>query len=291
MNTVYEAKAKLDGIELSIQCILIKIDNAKSKQLPHYHEYIELLYVFKGEIEVWMGGGTANISEGEFVLVNSKVAHTVYGVCEENSYFVVKIAPQVLYVSEQFLYDFKYIIPFLQVSPNQNKIFHKDDIKDSNWHNLFESLLREWTKKAFGYELAIKTHVYQLFLWIIRFCHQNDPSFNTDITITDEFAALMHTAIDYVDKNYIDASAKEVAKVCNLSYSYFSRSFKRLTKKSFSEYLNSVRISKAEHLLITTNLTITEIALQVGYNSSSHFIQAFKKHKNTTPKQFRKQFI
>lgn len=291
MRVKYEEKAKIDGVELSIQCILMQIGNKKNDIVPHYHEYIELLYVFTGKIEVWMGGNSANISQGEFVLINSKVAHTVNGIYEDNSYLVVKIAPEVLYVSEQFLYDFKYIIPFLQISPSQNKVFSKDDLKDSIVHSLFENMLQEWTEKGFGYELAIKTNVYQLFLWIIRHCHQNDASFNTDFEITDELATSLQRAIDYVDKNYVHATTKEVAQICNLSYSYFSRSFKKLMNKSFSQYLNSVRISKAESLIVTTNLSITEIALQVGYSTSSHFIQEFRKQKGISPKQFRDKFL
>lgn len=288
---VYEEKAKLDGMELPIQCILITITDQKNEQVPHYHEYIEMLYVFSGKIEVWMGGDICCINRGEFVLINSKVAHTVVGLHRENKYLVVKVAPEVLYVGEQFLYDFKYIIPFLQVASNQNKVFSGADIAGSTVPYLFESMLSEWNEKSFGYEMAIKTHVLELFLWIIRYCHKHDPYFNTDLKITSELASSLQKAMEYVDKNYCYTSAKEVAKLCNLSYSYFSRCFKQVMNKSFCEYLNAVRIRVAENLLVTTKLSMTEIATHVGYATSSYFIEQFKKQKKISPKQFRERFL
>lgn len=82
-----------------------------------------------------------------------------------------------------------------------------------------------------------------------------------------------------------------MAALCHMSYSYFSRMFKKVVHRSFREYLNYIRISKSELLLATTDLSITDIAMQTGFSTSSYFIQQFKLYKKISPKQFRKKFI
>ena len=98
--------------------------------------------------------------------------------------------------------------------------------------------------------------------------------------------------LDYVNKNYDqDISVAQMAKMCNMSYSYFSRMFKLIMKQGFREYLNFVRIKKSELLLFKTDLSITEIAIRTGFSSSSYYIQQFKIVKKISPKQFRKKFV
>ena len=89
---------------------------------------------------------------------------------------------------------------------------------------------------------------------------------------------------------YSDITALDVAKHCNLSYSYFSRTFKKIMKQSFTEYLNSYRISKAEYLLSATDKSIVEIADELGFSTPSYFIQQFKAKKNISPKKYRTNF-
>lgn len=97
---------------------------------------------------------------------------------------------------------------------------------------------------------------------------------------------------DYVSEHYSESiTAEDAAGICSMSYSYFSRFFKRVMKKSFSEYVNFVRISEAEKLLVSTDLNITEIAMQTGFSTSSYFIYQFKKMKSVSPKQFRNRFV
>ena len=60
--------------------------------------------------------------------------------------------------------------------------------------------------------------------------------------------------------------------------------------RNFSEYVNLVRVSKAEHMLASSNMPITEVALEVGFTTSSYFIEQFKYFKAITPKQFRIKF-
>ena len=98
--------------------------------------------------------------------------------------------------------------------------------------------------------------------------------------------------MDFIANNFRDdITVSDAAAMCNVSYSYFSRIFKQITKHSFSEYLNYIRITEAEKLLASTDLSMTEIAMQTGFSTSSYFIQQFKLHKHISPKQFRKNIL
>ena len=69
--------------------------------------------------------------------------------------------------------------------------------------------------------------------------------------------------------------------------SYFCRIFKSAIGATFTEYLNFVRICKAEKKLATTSESILEISAEVGFSSVSYFNKIFKKYKNCSPSAYR----
>ena len=76
---------------------------------------------------------------------------------------------------------------------------------------------------------------------------------------------------------------KELAKSYGMSYSHFSRSFKKVTGVTFKNYLNRTRISKAEQLLFSKTCSVSEAAIACGYNSISYFIKVYRLFTGTTP--------
>jgi AraC-like DNA-binding protein len=81
----------------------------------------------------------------------------------------------------------------------------------------------------------------------------------------------------------------EVAEVANMSKEAFCRFFKERTGKTFTEFLNQLRIHKACHHLQESDLSVSQIAYQTGFQNLSNFNRAFKKYTQHTPKAFRKQ--
>ena len=78
-----------------------------------------------------------------------------------------------------------------------------------------------------------------------------------------------------------------VADYVNVSPSHFSTIFSQELSMTFIEYLTSVRISKAQEKLRTTNLKSAEIAYKVGYNDPHYFSHVFKKETGLRPTDFR----
>ncbi len=111
-------------------------------------------------------------------------------------------------------------------------------------------------------------------------------------TITSENRSLTHAqlqqTLDYIHTHLSqDLSLVQIARVINISPTYFASLFKRATGISPHQYVIKRRVERAKLLLKTTDLTIADIALQVGFSSQSHLTQHFKRLTRMTPKQVR----
>lgn len=96
-------------------------------------------------------------------------------------------------------------------------------------------------------------------------------------------------AIQFIDQHLKDElSLKDVAEYVHLNPSYFSVLFKEQVNLTFSEYITRRRMQRAKELLITTNLTISEVAEESGYKTTKYFIKLFKEMEGTTPNVYRK---
>ena len=93
--------------------------------------------------------------------------------------------------------------------------------------------------------------------------------------------ALIHAR--YAEELTAASLCAEVA----MSYSHFSRTFRRVTGESFRKYLSRVRLAHAQRLLLTTERSVTEIALDCGFGSASYFCMQFKAHKGVSPTEYR----
>lgn len=99
-------------------------------------------------------------------------------------------------------------------------------------------------------------------------------------------------AMSYVDQHLEQQlSLKEVAAYVHLNSSYFSVLFKEQTKMTFSEYVTRSRLQKAKNLLMGSNMSVSDIAEAVGYNTSKYFIKLFKEYEGQTPSKYRKTAI
>ncbi len=94
---------------------------------------------------------------------------------------------------------------------------------------------------------------------------------------------------EYIDEHLNeDLSLAELSEMVYFNSSYFSRKFKQETGKNLSEYINDARIVKAKNLLEETNMKIQDIAINVGYKSSTYFSYCFKKATGVSPTDYRK---
>jgi len=96
-------------------------------------------------------------------------------------------------------------------------------------------------------------------------------------------------AIAYVEAHLGEAiGLKEAAALVHMNASYFSALFKEQCGMTFSEFLTRKRVAKAKELLLTTNLSVEEIAARVGYQTARYFVEVFKEQVGLSPHRYRK---
>ena len=101
--------------------------------------------------------------------------------------------------------------------------------------------------------------------------------------------ARMIEIMNYVQANYIDITLDDLAEKFYLSKPYLSKYIKEKSGMTFGELVKKIRMKKAKALLKSSNMTVENIALSVGYQNVEHFNRLFKKAYNMTPMQFRNQ--
>lgn len=281
-----EGKAKLQNVDLSMQCIFMSVGESKEfGEMAHYHEYIELLYGIDCDIEVWINGNIYPFKTGDLIIINSMEAHQLKFLMNKNDYIVIKFSPQQLYTSEQSVYEIKYLLPFTLNDFSSDRRISADVIKDTTVPDSIRTIYSEWEEKSYGYELAIRTHIFQIILWLLRYRNKTNPELLTNINLPPVLAK----ALGFISQNLSNVTASDVANFCGYSYTYFSEIFKNSMHVNFRDYLLRARINEAEKLLLTTDTDITDIALSTGFSTASHFIKQFKTVKGTTPTKFRVQ--
>lgn len=287
MNPAHEEKIQV-GNDSSFHCLSHIQYNKKGFSIqPHYHNYIEIIYDIEGDNEVCLNDSHYAFKTGDLVLINSGYVHSFS--CGDGCYMVLRFDPDLLYSSSQSTIELKYILPFILNSFEHQVVFTKEELENANICHLLFEIYEEYQKQKYGWELSIRSKINEIFLWFLRHWHNQNINIELRLSSYEHSAKWLHKVFSYVSKNYgSDINAQQMAELCSMSYSYFSRTFKKIMKKSFSEYLTYVRINEAEKLLMTTDMNITEIAMQTGFSTSSYFIQQFKSIKNISPKQYRK---
>jgi len=108
----------------------------------------------------------------------------------------------------------------------------------------------------------------------------------------NEYLSRIYKVQDYIEKNYFkNTSVEKLAEVAGFSKYHFNRIFKSILNESISQYVNRIRIEHALFLLgYRTDLSITDIALELGYADSAIFSRAFKTYYEMSPSAYRKKY-
>lgn len=292
MQISVEPKRAVNGVFYPFHCHEQELRGRGSMSWPHLHNYIELLYCTAGSADLTIGEGIYPLAVGDLALVNSHEVHCVSATDPVRThYLVLKFEPEMLFSAEQSAFELRYMLPFVLRQSPYEKVITAAGLQGTGIPELLYDTLAEYEKKDYGFEMAIRANACRVFLWILRRWHATQPDAAWGMGIDAETAALLQRAMDFVEENYAQPFAmRDVADRLHMGYSSFSRFFLKYTCRSFAEYVNSVRIQKAEVLLATTDMNVTEIAMATGFSSASYFIQRFRETNAVTPKKYRARF-
>jgi len=106
-----------------------------------------------------------------------------------------------------------------------------------------------------------------------------------------KYKSQIKDAVHFIRKNYVTKiKLKQISKSAALSMFHFSRIFKTVTRMTPFEYVTRRRIARAKELLLMTDVPITEISFDIGFESMTTFSNLFKKRVGMSPSEFRKRY-
>ena len=287
METICEKAATVDGVTAPVECLDLKKRSDSPDLYAHFHDYVELLYLYDGKLRVWLNGKEYAFNEGELIIINSKESHRLESAAPESRYYVIKFNPEILWASNGSVKETRYVLPFLNSSSTHPRVFPASFVSEAGIGALVADAVSAWKNRPVGYELLLRGDVLKIFGHVVGCL--SDLGVEIKYTVgSGSLYGIMDNIIDYVNKNFTSCDERELAKRYKVSYSYFSRTFKQMMNMSFKEYINYLRINEAQRLLLTTGKSITDISMEMGFSSPSHFINVFRRHMGRAPKQYRK---
>lgn len=253
----------------------------------HYHKEYELLYVSKGSGIRFVGDNVQEFNEGELVLVGAYLPH----LWRNDLSSKLDVDSNVKIVVIKFLKD------FIGKGVFDNPEFYavKDMLKSADLGVLFsKETSQEFKDRLLGFDdlNAPEKSIELLSLLHELSLEKIDKQISTlDMRqYSSENGSKLDVVMKFISINYASCiSLKDVAEIACLTENSFCRYFKNLTNKSFVKFLNEVRIRNAAKLLVSTNKSISEIAMEVGFPSITNFNKQFKIVQSETPKIYRER--
>lgn len=152
-----------------------------------------------------------------------------------------------------------------------------------------KQFMKEYENKQIGYEEMLEALAKLITHMLIRAVEGITDKSNKEEQVDEKNIA---EVIAYIHQNFGEKlTIKRLAEIINMSESHFIRMFKKQVHLSPIAYLIKTRIQKCKKLLRDTSQSITEIALQCGFNSTSHFSAVFTKQIGMTPTEYRELYI
>ena len=236
-------------------------------QPDHYHSFYEIFYLWSGSCRFLLKDTVYQMySAGE--------------VCE-----IVMI-----YFKEEYLHLTDRSADSLTSISGQGLQLHSfmgsvPTVYQEYLHSLLTRMLTENSRFDRYSEHFERCYLEELLLMLMRHSVMNEKE--PDLLNSRDADILLATK--YIYNNFRKPlTLEEVSSVASLSPTYFSKKFKLITGMGFKEYLNYVRLKHAQTALLTTNSSITDIALEYGFNDSNYFKDLFKKVYGKSPREYRK---
>ena len=281
-----EGITTVNHVPQAIECLIMAKTGVQEWRPPHFHDYIELLYVLEGSYELRVDHSVVPLAQGSLYVILPGQAHCTRRLEQKQTLLCVKFLPQVLYSGEAFALQSEHLFSLILERYSTRRLFPAQDLSHTPIPSAMADLCTEYDRGDFGYELALRTHVSRVFLWLARYWHAQAGEPLSSIPGTAALA--LSTAQTYIKENYPTATLASTAAACGLSYGYFSNLFSTCMRTSFSSYLRTVRLNASLPLLLSTDMSITKIALDVGFSSASYYIHAFRAQMGVSPLQFRR---
>ncbi|MBO4981410.1 MAG: helix-turn-helix transcriptional regulator [Lachnospiraceae bacterium] len=241
-------------------------------QPDHNHNFFEIFYLLSGGCRFLLKDNIYQLGKGDLVFIApGELHHALYP--DQDTCEMITIYFKKEYLSLNHLLETR---SFMGSVP----ALYQEEFYAILSRMLSENSLIDEYSRDF-----LRCYLEDILLLLMRHSVMNEK----EPELLNSRDADILLATKYIYKNFQKPlTLKEVSAVASLSPTYFSKKFKQITGMGFKEYLNFVRLKHAQAALLTTGSTITDIALEYGFNDSNYFKDLFKKVYGKSPREFRK---
>lgn len=263
MNTYYS-----DGVQFLIE----EHTGHSIYTIQHFHKVFELYHLVQGEVSFFIDDTIYAIKKGDIVIIPPNTIHKTV----DNGAKTRK--RHLIYLDPSFVTEFqKYNLQFW----NSPSIFHISDSERIS--HIFNELLAEY--QSCQNEVLLKALTCELIVLLQRKKEGGDK-----LIETSPLAKRISDVVSYINSKYSsDITLESTAQHFTMSEGHLSRLFKENTGLSFCDYMRKYRVKKAVELMADPDKNITDIAFDVGFNSTNHFCKTFKAIMNESPLKYKKR--
>ena len=254
----------------------------------HDHNFLELTYIERGNVEHTLDGQTATLGAGDYFIVDYGSRHS-YRTKEASGYDnldclflpelldpVLKGAKSLRTVLEHYLLHFNF---GALVQNPARMVFHDED---GRIRTLLRLMQEEAEQRRPGYFELVRCYLIELLIHTLR--RMDDAQ----AAATGEDISAFVAA--YVAEHYMEElTLQELAARLNYSLPYVSKRFKEDTGVSFVHYLQNYRVMQGCRLLASSRRSLSEITEMVGYRDVKFFSSLIKRMTGLSPSDFRRQ--
>ena len=249
----------------------------------HWHKEWEIIRILKGWLNINIDGVEYSVKEGDILLLNEGTLHG--GTPQDCVYECFNFDLDKLFANVRSVRD--YLRPFFRnkLSPT---IYYPDYFPHIS--PIVDELLTPFAKHYSDalIRLGVIANISRLFAVLLS---ENYYIENIGMpSDTTEKSTQLKPVLEYIETHFSETiSLTQLAAIIGMNPKYFCRFFSSITQQTPMSYVNYYRVEQAANLLSSTNMTVTEVGLECGFNDTCNFVKTFKKHKGTTTKQFKKK--
>lgn len=238
----------------------------------NWHNNIEILHCFQGCGAVQYGKDTVMLNEGDIVVMNSGVLHRPYSKDGMSYHFII--------IDESFC---------LENGVDTSRICFDVHLREQEALELFTHAvenMQQYRKSPDTLTIA-KVRASMLNLLIHLISLHSHPFLSTQQKPSASDAYTKKT-LEYLNEHYSQPIALDaLADLCGITKCHLSREFKRATGLTVLTYVNILRCKKAE-MLLSEGKTVTETAIECGFDSLAYFSKTYKKITGSSPSESKK---
>lgn len=289
-ETMHETKPH--GTEaFPFQCYHIHIDWSSLRETAwHWHEELELLMIESGTMVCSIGEHSLTLQEGDCILINSRMVHRFerpeqagFASCECIS---ILFSSEIIAATRTIIHK-KYVLPVLHCGADY--IMFRMEVP---WQEHVVELARQVCHicRTQSHMVEMRIHMELCKIWMELVEHldeyRQEPRGNQNMVMQ----ARLRQMLQFIADHYAEQiTLADIAQAANISQSAAQRCFRAGVQTSPISYLKDYRLARAKEKLLSTHLTVFEIARSVGFDNAGYFDRSFKRAFGMTPRQFMRQ--